>query len=134
MLNLHFLFSYVTHFMYLAFLLAFQFFFMLTYIFLKCNTFLFISQFFYNPFSFPLFSDILFVKNLSWQTALFHCFYPFFVQYIQKQENALIRHFPANSSVIRFLSCFSFFTVLFNSNRMHNISSKIRFNKIHGFQ
>lgn len=72
-----FLFSNITLLIYLAFLLAFLFFLMLTYIFLKCNTFLFISQFFYNPIPISLFSDILFVKNLSLHFPIFHIFYLF---------------------------------------------------------
>ena len=85
-----FLFSNITLIIYLAFLLAFLFFFMLTYIFLKCNTFLFISQFFYNPIPISLFSDILFVKNLSLHFPIFHVFYLFFVQYIQKRQNTIL--------------------------------------------
>ena len=85
-----FLFSNITLIIYLAFLLAILFCFMLTYIFLKCNTFLFISQFFYNPIPFSLFSDILFVKNLSLHFPIFHVFYLFFVQYIQKRQNTIL--------------------------------------------
>ena len=85
-----FLFSNITLIIYLAFLLAFLFFLMLTYIFLKCNTFLFISQFFYNPIPISLFSDILFVKNLSLHFPIFHIFYLFFVQYIQKRQNTIL--------------------------------------------
>ncbi len=117
-----FLFSNITLILYLAFLLAFQFFFMLTYIFLKCNTFLFISQFFYNPIPFSLFSDILFVKNLSLHFSVFHVFYLFFVQYIQKRQNTFFWHLAAVLlSDTMFFRLF-FLSVLFCcANRMHNL-------------
>ena len=117
-----FLFSNITLILYLAFLLAFQFFFMLTYIFLKCNTFLFISQFFYNPIPFSLFSDISFVKNLSLHFSVFHVFYLFFVQYIQKRQNAIFWYLAAVLlSDAMFFRLF-FLSVLFCcANRMHNL-------------
>ena len=117
-----FLFSNITLILYLAFLLAFQFFFMLTYIFLKCNTFLFISQFFYNPIPFSLFSDILFVKNLSLHFSVFHVFYLFFVQYIQKRQNAIFWHPAAVLLSDTMFFCLFFLSVLFCcANRMHNL-------------
>lgn len=117
-----FLFSNITLILYLAFLLAFQFFFMLTYIFLKCNTFLFISQFFYNPIPFSLFSDISFVKNLSLHFSVFHVFYLFFVQYIQKRQNTFFWYLAAILlSDTMFFRLF-FLSVLFCcANRMHNL-------------
>lgn len=117
-----FLFSNITLILYLAFLLAFQFFFMLTYIFLKCNTFLFISQFFYNPIPFSLFSDILFVKNLSLHFSVFHVFYLFFVQYIQKRQNVIFWHLAAVLLSDTMFFCLFFLSVLFcYANRMHNL-------------
>ena len=117
-----FLFSNITLVLYLAFLLAFQFFFMLTYIFLKCNTFLFISQFFYNPIPVSLFSDILFVKNLSLHFPIFHVFYLFFVQYIQKRQNAIFWHLAAVLLSDTMFFCLFFLSVRFCcANRMHNL-------------
>ena len=117
-----FLFSNITLIIYLAFLLAFLFCFMLTYIFLKCNTFLFISQFFYNPIPFSLFSDILFVKNLSLHFPVFHVFYLFFVQYIQKRQNAFFWHLAAvllSDTMFFHLFCLS--VSLCCATRMHNL-------------